>query len=185
MQIETQRKLFTADEYYRMAEAGILGTEERLELIDGEIIKMTPLGDRHMAGVNRLNYLFEGALHGKVIVSVQNGLRLNDFNVPQPDFVLLPFRSDFYKNGFRTKDALLVVEVSDTTLRMDSKVKLPRYAMAGVVEVWIEDLKGDKLFVYRNPEGREYKTVKILRRGDMVSVAAFPKVVFKVADILG
>ena len=125
MDIEVAKKLFTVDEYYRMADAGILGPEDRVELIDGEIIQMAAVGHRHMVSVNLLNDLFTSLFKGRAIVSVQNPLRLNKYNEPEPDIVLLKYRSDFYRGSrFYPQDTLLVVEVSDTTVRYDSKTKL-------------------------------------------------------------
>ena len=186
MQIETTKKLFTVDEYYRMADVGILGPEDRVELIDGEIIEMSPIGNRHLACVNRATETFIAAFKGRAVVSPQNPLRLSNYTEPQPDLVLLEPRSDFYASKRPVaEDALLVLEVSDTTLRYDWNVKLPHYAAAGVREVWIENLQEDLLLVCRDPSGNEYKTCLTLKRGDSVSLAVFPDVEFKVEDFLG
>ena len=186
MQIETTKKLFTVDEYYRMADAGILKPDDRVELIDGEIIQMSPIGDRHLANVNRATETFSRAFAGKVTLSVQNPLQLSNKSEPEPDIVLLKRRGDFYSGKHPVaEDALLIVEVADTTFRFDRHVKLPLYAVAGVPEVWIEDLKGDLLLVFRNPVGKTYTTALTLRRGDSVSTLAFPDVVLTVEDFLG
>src|SRR3984957_5698612 len=135
MQVEATKKLFTVDEYYRMAEAGILGPEERVELIDGEIIQMSPIGDRHLGCVNAAPSFFTSTFREKAVVSVQNPLQLNDYTEPEPDVVLLKPRKDFYRGKHPDAEStLLVVEVSDTTLRYDRKIKLPRYAAAGIPE---------------------------------------------------
>src|SRR5215813_142672 len=132
MQIETTKKLFTVDEYYRMAEVGIIGPEDRVELIDGEIIQMSPIGHRHMVAVNRATDFFTAAFRGRAIVSVQNALRLSNYTEPQPDIVLLKYRPDFYKEkNFTAQDALLVLEVADTTIHYDREIKLGKYAEAG------------------------------------------------------
>ena len=142
MQIETTKKLFTVDEYYRMAEAGILGAEDRVELIDGEIIQMSAIGHRHLGCVNRANTLFIESFGRRAVVSPQNPILLSIWTEPQPDLVVLKSRKDFYASKKpEPADALLVVEVADTSLSYDRDVKLPRYAAAGVPEVWIEDLK--------------------------------------------
>jgi Uma2 family endonuclease len=186
MRIEATKKLFTVDEYYRMAEAGILTREDRVELIDGEIIEMSPIGGRHLGCVNAANSAFNNAFHGKVVVSVQNPLQLSNYTEPEPDLVLLKFRKDSYRGKKpEAADALLVVEVADTTFAYDSRVKLPRYAAAGVPEVWIENLVDDLLMVYRNPEGKSYKTCLRLKTTDSVSVELFPDMVFVVSDFLG
>ena len=186
MPVDVAKKMFTVDDYYRMAEVGILGPEDRVELIDGEIIQMSPIGDRHAVCVLRANHLFTDLLRGRALVNIQNPLRLSNYTEPEPDLVLLKPRTDFYAaKKIRPEDALLVVEVSDTTLRYDRKVKTPRYAAAGVPEVWIVNLDGDELLVYRNPSTDGYSTSLTLHRGDTLSPTAFPDVVFKADDLLG
>src|SRR3989442_6259555 len=127
MQIEVTKKLFTVDEYYKMAEAGVLTPEDRVELIDGEIIQMSPIGNRHLGCVNWANDAFTTAFRGRAVVSVQNPLRLSNYTEPEPDIVLLKHRPDAYRRKRPMgDDALLVLEVSDTTLRYDHDVKTPR-----------------------------------------------------------
>ena len=184
--MESARKLFTTDDVLKMAEAGLFGDEERIELIGGEIIEMTPVGDRHMACVNRATAFMTEAFGRTAIVSIQNALQLNIHNMPQPDVVVLKPRVDFYGAGGATPaDVLFVVEVSDSTLGRDRNIKLPRYAAAGIPEVWIEDLKHDLVLVYRNPEGSEYRTQLTLRHGDSISLLAFPNSTFLVDDLIG
>jgi Uma2 family endonuclease len=133
MRTETSRKRFTVDDYYRMADAGILAPGERVELIDGEIIQMSPIGTRHLGCVNATNAVFFDAFKGRAVISGQNPVRLSDFTEPQPDVVLLKPRKDFYRGKHpEAADALLVVEVSDTTLAYDRDLKLSYYAAAGV-----------------------------------------------------
>src|SRR5436190_3054902 len=139
MLTDVTKRLFTVDEYYRMADAGILTQFDRVELIDGEIIEMSPIGVRHAECVERATTFFTDSFGRKAIVSVQNPLRLTTYTEPQPDIVVLKRRADFYKLKRRgPEDVLLVVEVADTTLRYDRNVKHPRYAAAGVSEVWID-----------------------------------------------
>ena len=186
MQIETTKKLFTVDEYYRMAEVGILRPEDRVELIDGEIIEMSPIGDRHAGCVNATNQAFNRAFQGRAVVSVQNPLRLNRCTEPEPDVVLLKPRKDFYRGKHADGgDVFLVVEVADTTLRYDRDVKVPRYAAAGVPEVWIEDLQNDLLLVYRDPQGRSYTSSRTLKRDESIATLAIPDITFKVLDLIG
>ena len=186
MSIEVAKRLFTVDEYYKMAEAGVLTPEDRVELIDGEIIQMSPISDRHAGCVNWANQAFAAAFHGRAVVSVQNPLRLSNYTEPEPDVVLLKHRDDAYrrKRPFGD-DTYLILEVAHTTLRYDRNIKVPRYAAAGIPEVWIEDLEHELLLVFRVPEGNAYKTVLNLKAGDVVSVQAFPDVTFKVAELLG
>jgi Uma2 family endonuclease len=186
MQAEVTKKLFTVDEYYRMVDAGILSERDRVELIEGEIVEMSPIGRRHAACVNRANELFISSLKRRAIVSVQNPLRLNQYNEPQPDIVVMKRRDDYYASKHHTpEDTLFVVEVSDTTLRYDTKIKLPLYAATGVPELWIENLKEDVLLVCRDPAGKNYNTQLTLSRGDIISPLAFPGVSFKIEDLLG
>ena len=186
MQIEVAKKRFTVDEYYRMADAGILTTDDRVELIDGEIIEKSPVGSRHVGCVIRANQVLTTAFTGKALLSVQSPIRLSNYTEPEPDLAVLKPRPDYYSTKKpSSEDAFLVIEVADTTLRYDRNVKLPRYAAAGVPEVWIENLEDDLLLVYRDPAGNSYTASLTLGRGDPVSLAAFPDIVFKVDDFVG
>ena len=186
MRTEVTKKLFTVDEYYRMGHAGIFDEDSRVELIEGEIIEMSPVGTRHVACVNRATALFATRLAGKAIVSIQNPVVLSRITEPQPDIVLVRHRDDYYATKrLSPEDTLLVIEVSDTTLRYDRNRKMPLYAKSGVPEVWIEDLQGDLILVYRDPGPKTYSTYLVFRRGDSISLLAFPEIVFKVDDLLG
>jgi Uma2 family endonuclease len=186
MRAEITKKLFTVAEYYRMAEVGILDPDARLELLEGEIVEMSPVGVRHINCVNRATNIFARTLGGRAIVSVQNPVQLSEYTEPQPDIALLRPRDDFYgEKKISWEDALLVIEVSDTTIRRDRDLKLPLYARAGVSELWIEDLRRNTIFVYRDPGPNTYATTATFQRGDSISVAAFPDVVFKVNDLIG
>lgn len=186
METEVAKKRFTVDEYCRMGEAGIFHPEARLELIEGEIIEMSPVGDPHIGCVNRANALFSSRLAGKVIVSVQNPVRLSRYTEPQPDIVLARPRTDYYA-GRRIfpADIFLVIEVSDTTVRYDRNRKMPLYAKSGVPELWIENLQENVILVYRNPGPETFETSSVFRRGESISPAAFPEIVFKVDELLG
>jgi hypothetical protein len=186
MSIEVTKKRFTVDEYYQMAKAGILGPGDRVELIEGEIIEMSPIGDRHATRVLRAIDFLSRAFAGRALVNVQNPLQLSDYTEPQPDLVVLKLRADYYSSKkIRAEDALLVIEVSDTTIRYDRNIKLPLYAAAGIPEVWIEDLESGQLLVYRNPVNKIYSTRLNFRRGESISLLAFPDITFIVEDLLG
>jgi Uma2 family endonuclease len=186
MRMESARKLFTSDDVLKMAEAGLFGPEERIELIDGEILEMTPVGVRHVICVNRATAFFIEAFGRAAIVSIQNPVHLNIHNMPQPDVVVFKPKADFYASGRPTpSDVLFLVEVSDSTLRRDRNIKLPRFAAYGIPEVWIEDLKHDLILVYRDPEGSQYRTQLTFRRGEFISPLAFPKSSFRVDDLIG
>ena len=186
MRVEVTKKLFTVDEYHRMGEAGILGPEDRVELIEGEILQMSPIGNRHAACVNRATKLLVSALQDRGLVSVQNPVRLDRYSEPQPDVLVLKPRDDFYAStGHTAADVLLMIEVSDMTFRYDTKTKVPLYAAAGVREVWIEDLKNDVILVYREPSGNSYQTTFQRRHGETIASLAFPDLAFAVNDLLG
>ena len=119
-------------------------------------------------------------------VAIQNPVRLNKYNELQPDVTVAKWRADFYSTGHPTsKDILLIIEVADTTLQKDMRVKLPIYARLGIPEVWIEDLKQDLVLVFRDPEGESYKVRETLHRGDSLATLAFPEILFTVDELLG
>jgi Uma2 family endonuclease len=180
-----ERWRFTVDDYRRLAEVGILTEDDRVELLDGEIVRMSPIGDRHMAAVNRCNRVFSRAAGERVLVSVQNPVDLDPYNEPQPDVALLRPRDDDYARGKPgPPDLLLVVEVADTSLAYDRQTKLPRYAATGVREAWLLDLEADALEVHREPRPDGYALIRRYRRGERVRVAALPDVEMAVDDLL-
>lgn len=143
---------FNVDEYHRLGEAGILGPDDRVELIDGEIVMMTPIGSRHAATVDRCTDLFTRLVGTKAIVRVQNPIQLDDYSEPEPDISLLRRRADFYESGHPLPtDVLLVIEVADTSIGYDREIKLPLYGSMGIVEVWIVDLGRRCIDAYRGP----------------------------------
>jgi Uma2 family endonuclease len=184
METELTKKVFTVEDYYRMDEAGVFAPGERVELINGEIVEMSPIGSRHAACVNRLNQLLL-SVQGRAIVSIQNPSLLSVYSVPQPDVMLLEPKDDFYASALpEPKDVLMMIEVSDTTLRYDRRIKAPLYASAGIPEVWVVDLKGDRIHVYRNPGGDSYRTTAKVDRSGTVSPLAFPDLVLSADAIL-
>ncbi len=186
MPAEFARKLFSVDEYDRMVEVGILTEYDRVELIEGEILEMSPIGWRHTACTDRATMLLAPRLLGKAIVRIQGPIRLSDNTKPQPDVILLNPREDFYSSGGPvTKDALLVIEVAETSIRYDRGPKLAIYAKYGVHEVWIEDLNTDTLLVFRDRHPKGYSTAHVLKPADTVSPLAFPDMVLPVSALLG
>ncbi len=166
METEVIKRRFTVEEYHRMAESGILTEDDKVELIHGEIIAMSPIGIRHMSCVNRLNMLLTSLFTGEAIVSVQNPVKINHDSEPEPDLVLLRHENDFYARRAPTvEDVLLIIEVADSTLRYDQKVKLPLYAQAGVREVWIVNLEKEQVEVYTQ-EGKNYRQQKNYKKDD-------------------
>lgn len=178
-------RLFTVDEYHAMGESGILTEDDRVELIDGQILAMSPIGSPHFHCVNRLTELFVLRAHGRAVVSVQNPVRLNNRTEPQPDVVLL--RADMDKQRLpRPEDVLLIVEVADTTLHFDTEIKVPRYAAAGIPEVWVVDLQGECIHVYRKPGAGGYGEVRQVAVGGQVDVLQLSDVgEFEAGKILG
>jgi len=180
------RKLFTVDEYHRMAEVGILPENRRFELIRGEIIEMTIPGSRHSGRVNRLNRLFTSRLDHSVVVSVQNPVRLDVQSEPVPDLALLRSRDDFYAEAHPSpEDVLLLVEISDTTVKYDSSVKAPLCAAAGIPEYWLLDVNKDVLVVRSDPAAGEYRSVHVLHRGETIVPQKLPSTSFSADEILG
>ncbi len=172
-QAPTRHRL-DVEAYYKMAEVGILSQDERVELIDGEIFDMVPIGVGHAGKTNRFNRLFaRAAADGLALVSVQTPLRLDSYNEPQPDVMLLRPRADDYQSRHPSAaDVLLLVEVSETSLAYDRGVKLALYAKFGVPEVWIVDLRGAAIEVYREPTGDAYAVAERLTLGSLAPVLA-------------
>jgi Uma2 family endonuclease len=179
------RRRFNVDEYYAMARAGILTEDERVELLDGELIEMTPIGIRHADCVRRLIDTFSRRFARRAILQVQNPVRLDGYSEPEPDVALLRPPLDRYAGAHpKPEDVLLIVEVADTSLTGDRALKLPRYAVAGIVEVWIVNVEAREIEVYRQPSGTRYADVQHLREGS-VTPLAFPGEAIDIEDILG
>lgn len=169
-----------------MAETGILGEDDRVELIEGEIIEMTPIGSPHAGCVAYLTELFIRGAEGRATVIVQSPLRLDRHTEPQPDLMLARRRDDFYRERHPgPDDVLLLVEVADTSGRYDRGVKLPLYANAGIPEVWIIDLAQHRLEAYRLPSPDGYGEVRELGTGDRVAPVAFEDLLIEVGELLG
>ena len=173
-------------EYYRLGELGVLGEDDRVELINGQIVQMTPIGTAHSGCVGALTDLLGRAVGKRALVWVQNPLRVGDRAEPQPDLVVLRRQPGGYRKAHpRPGDTLLVIEVADTSLEYDRDVKIPLYARAGVPEAWLVDLQGDCIEVYREPGAGGYAEVRIARRGEALQPLLLDPVLLKVEDILG
>lgn len=181
------RHKLDVDAYHRMAEAGIFGEGDRIELIDGDLIDMAPIGQGHAAIVNGLTEALVVACAGRAIVSPQNSVRIGRSSEPQPDLAVLRRRADFYAAGEPPgpTDILLLVEVADSSLRFDRTVKLPLYARAGVAEMWIVDLKRRAIDVYRAPAGDGYGDMTTHRPGDHLALTLAPEIVVKLDLVFG
>lgn len=179
------RRLFTVDEFLQMCEQGIIDEDERLELLDGEIIEMAALGIRHEWCVDRLTRLLISQIGTTAHIRIQGSLRLTRGSLPQPDLLILKWRTDEYAEHRPTAaDVLLLIEVSDSTLANDRRVKGPRYAQAGIPEYWIVNLVDNQVEVYTTPKGNTYTAPRIARSGDSLTPTTLPTLTLAVDDIL-
>jgi Uma2 family endonuclease len=170
MSAEMDRKLFTVDDYSRMEDAGILRPEDRVELIRGEIVKMSPIGPRHMAAVDKATRTFVRLAGDDAIVRIQGAVVLDRFSAPEPDLVLLQPRDDFYSTRHAgPPDILLIIEVADSSLAYDTTVKVELYAILKVPEYWVADLQSNRLLCYSEPQKDSYRCIREFHRGDMVA----------------
>jgi Uma2 family endonuclease len=180
------RRRFTIHEYHRMGDAGVLTENERVELLDGEVVEMSPIGPPHAGTVARLTALFVRRFGDRATIWVQNPIVLSLYSEPQPDLCVLASRSNFYVDAHpRPRDVLLGVEVMDTSRGYDRTLKLPLYAKADLREVWLVDLKAQAIDVYRRPALRGYRVHETAVRGQSVVPSAFPRIRLAVKDILG
>jgi len=185
MATEVSKRLFNVHEYHRMAAAGILREGDRVELIRGEILAMSPIGPRHNAAVMRANQALVRLVGDHALVGVQGSIRLGEYDEPQPDLYLLRPRADFYASGHAgPQDTLLIIEVSDLTLRYDETIKRDLYAETGVPEYWISDIDHDRVFLYSDIHEKSYRTVRQFVRGDSVTPILLPQCSIPVAALL-
>jgi Uma2 family endonuclease len=184
VQVECARRLFTVDEYMRMGEVGILGEDERIELIRGEILTMSPIGTRHAAFVDRFTRRLVMALGERAWVRVQGPVRLFADTMPEPDLAVLRPRD--YRQAHPTpEDVLLVIEVAETSLAYHRGSKAVLYAEAGIPEYWVADGVGEAVEVHRFPDGRRYRQSMPLAASASVSPLAFPDIAVRLPDIFG
>lgn len=168
---------YNVGEYYRMAEAGILDEDSRVELIEGEVIDMPPIGTWHAGLTAKIQNSLGRAVGEKAIVWTQNPVRLNDFSEPVPDIALLRPRADFYTKAHPVPaDVLLLVEVSDSTLKYDRTIKLPLYARHGIPEVWLVNGAGREVTVHRQPQAGAYTDIRYLTGEESVALVALPEI---------
>ena len=186
MSVQVLRRHFSVGEYYRMAEAGLFTEDDRVELIEGEIIEMNPIGSRHAACVGRLTELPGSMTRDVAIVRVQNPVQVNDYSEPLPDVTLLKRRDDFYAQANPgAADVLLIIEVSDTTLEYDRQVKLPLYARARIPEVWIVNIPEDTIEVYARPSRGKYQDALTVERGQRLPLTSVPSMRLDAESVLG
>ncbi len=178
---------FDIETYHRLISSGILHEDDRVELIEGRIVDMTPIGTRHSACVNRLNSLFSQRLQGRAIVSVQNPVQLSEEqSEPQPDITLLKYRKDFYSDALpKGEDVFLIIEVADTSLDYDRETKIPLYAKANIQEAWLVNLLENCIEIYSSPSAGGYESRSVARHDQPISPKDFPDISFTAKQILG
>ena len=186
MSAQLEKRYFNVDEYYRMARAGVLKPDDRVELIEGEIIKMSPIGSPHAACVSRLDDLLHNINKPKVMVRIQNPIRLDNFSEPVPDVAILKPRRDYYSTRHPApSDVLVIIEVADTSVVADRHIKIPLYARSLIPEVWLVNLPKKVIETYFNPGEGSYCNSRKYKRDEIVVGRSVPNLKFEVNDILG
>ena len=186
MEDGSRRHRITVDEYHRLAEQGSFAPDARVELIDGVIIDMPPIGSPHAAIGSRLDSLLGEVVGRQALVRCQWPLRLGNDSEPQPDIALVRPRENFYEDRHPTAaDTLLVIEVSVTTLNDDLRTKLRLYARHGIPEYWVVDVVSQRLHVFRRPCGAEYEQAVSVDRPREVEITALPGISVDLSRIFG
>lgn len=187
MVTETLIHKFDIKTYHRLISSGILHEDDRVELIEGRIVDMAPIGTRHSACVNRLNSLFGQGLTGRAIVSVQNPVQLpEEQSEPQPDITLLKYREDFYSDALpKGEDVFLIIEVADTSIEYDRGTKIPLYARANIQEAWVVNLLENCIEIYSSPSAGGYKSRSVARHDQTISPKSFSDIRLTAKQILG
>ena len=184
MVVQTKHR-FNVKEYYRMAETGVLPPNARVELLNGEIIDMSPIGPFHGGVVTYLTEIFAAASKGRWQTRVQNSVWLDDHSEPQPDLALVKASADYYRKRHpQPADVFLLVEISDTSLETDQMEKLPAYGRAGIVEVWLVNLNELTVEIYREPHFTGYGSKTVVSASDTAAPLAFPDAAVDVAELL-
>jgi Uma2 family endonuclease len=184
--VQAPHHKLTVEDYHRMGEAGILGEDDRVELIEGELIAMSPIGCLHAGTASRVSDWLMRQLSGRAIPWMQNPVRLSRHSEPQPDFALLRYRADYYTKSLPTAaDVLLVVEIADSSVRADREVKAPLYARYGIPEYWLIDLPARNIEVYRDPDPADgrYRDMRRVAEGPWAP-RCFPEAALDVAELL-
>ena len=186
MATDVVRRRFDVSDYYRMADAGILRETDRVELIEGEILQMSPISSGHAARNTRASKVLQRYVGEAAIVSNKHPVRLDAYSEPQPDIAMLKPRADLYEQAHPGPlDILLILEISDTSSAFDRQVKAPMYARAGITELWLELISEDCIEVYSEPANGVYRQIRQARRGESLSLKSFPQVTIPVDELLG
>ncbi|MDM8558433.1 Uma2 family endonuclease [Candidatus Parabeggiatoa sp. HSG14] len=174
----------TTTHFQKMIKTGIFEEDEHIELINGELIAMAPIGPEHSSKIRRLNHQFSQAVGDLAQVDIQNPITLNDHSEPEPDLALLCPSDDFYETANPTaKDVLLLVEVADSFLNYDKKTKIPLYASQGIPEVWLINVPKKQVEIYRNPSPEGYRQILLPEKKESISPTLLPNVSINVSDI--
>lgn len=180
-----ERFRLSRDRYHQMIESGIFGEDERIELIEGGLVTISPIGAEHSGIVDQLSEILVDQLARRAVVKVQGPIQLDDHSEPEPDVVLSKPRRDYYKRSLpQPADVLLVIEVADSSLAYDRTVKMPLYAQAGITEAWIINLIDRWIEVYRDPSPAGYTTMLKILPGRAIAPQAFADVIVVVDDLL-
>ncbi|MGH9841244.1 MAG: Uma2 family endonuclease [Blastocatellia bacterium] len=186
MTAQVSRRPFTTEEYHRLYDVGVLTEDDRVELIDGEIIKMFAIGPRHSGCVKKLNAILNRVASSYAVVSVHDPVHLGEYSEPEPDLALLKPREDFYTQSHPTPAEILVaIEVADSSLESDRQLKLPTYAKAGIPEVWLVDLVNGRVEIHTQPAESIYQEVRLVLRGQQIISKAIPQLDLKADEVLG
>ena len=186
MTVQLARKLYSVQEYYRMAEVDILTPDDKVELIKGDVIFKSPVGKRHAFLVDQLNMLITTEIGRKVVVRIQNPITIGTHSEPEPDIVVAKLPREVYRDEHHPfpADIHFIIEVADSTLGYDKEIKLPLYAEAGILIFWIVNVNKEEIEVYEQPENGKYARQTIYRRGDQLPIQAFD-IILSVDDIFG
>lgn len=185
MAVEFTRRAFTIHDYARMRESGILTEDDRVELIDGEIRNMSPIGPHHAAIVTKIVKFLMNQVNDEAIISPQNPVQLNDYTEPQPDIAVLYYRDDYYAQALPSADDILIlIEVADTTLKYDREEKIPRYAQAGIPEAWIVNLGEQLIEQYTLPVKGQYTHIQKVLFGNTITSSTLPVISLNTSLIL-
>lgn len=186
MELALKRYPISVRMFHILAEQGAFAPDERVELIDGEIIEMSPIGSRHARCVDFLNRFLASVAGADFIVRIQNPIIAADDTEPQPDIAVVRYRPDFYRDSHPTgADTLLVIEIADTTVEFDRSKKLPKYAAAGIAEAWLVNLEAERVEVHAEPKSTTYGTVKIYQRGENAVSETINRLDLPVDEVVG
>jgi len=178
-------RMWTVEEYHRMAEAGIFDEDERVELLEGKIIYKNKIGTVHRSAVGRINYLFQDLLENRAWISIKNPIQLDNYSEPEADIVVVKIDSLDYADHHPTPDEVyLVIEVADTTFKKDCEIKGKAYAAVGIIDYWVLDIINRQLHVFREPDENGYKSEVLFKENDIVSPLIFSDLNINILEML-